>query len=455
MPVTEALVAFAGRPAHAAPERMPALVRSLVDTVAVALPGLDEVLSVERWAATEPTQGRSTVWGRGATVAASRAALLNGTAAHALDYDDAVPAMPLHPSAVLWPAVLAAAEAHGATWADALAAVDVGNAVVRAITETLPSDDHYGRGWHTTSTVGRIAAVAALTRLLALDEGAARHALGIVASTAAGSRAAFGTTTKPLHAGLAAHDAVVAVGMALAGVDADPDQLDHPMGFLAQYGVGGPRPDFSARLEHWASTWPASWSLKQFPSCYGTHYAVDAALLVGPELGTAPDVTAITVRVHPGSLRPLLGRRPATGPEGRFSLEYTVASALHDGSLGLDSFTDTALHRPAVARMQGLVVVEADAAPADLPVVAGTPYAHVRVVLADGSEHARLVTTTHGDAADPLTDDELDAKARSCARAAGWSSDGASALIATLRGTEHGSAVDLSALRRTRQEGTS
>jgi 2-methylcitrate dehydratase PrpD len=193
--------------------------------------------------------------------------------------------------------VLAAAEAHGATWADALAAVDVGNAVVRAITETLPSDDHYGRGWHTTSTVGRIAAVAALTRLLALDEGAARHALGIVASTAAGSRAAFGTTTTPLHARLAALDAVVAVGMALAGVDADPDQLDHPMGFLAQYGVGGPRPDFSARLEHWASTWPEL--VDQAVPVLLRHPLRRRRRAAGrSRAGTAPDVTAITVRVQ-------------------------------------------------------------------------------------------------------------------------------------------------------------
>lgn len=445
MTVTESLVAFSTSAPYAAPARVPVLVATLVDTVGVALPGVAELPALQRWDAADPAPGGATVWGRG-TASTSRAALLNGTAAHALDFDDAVPASPLHPSTVLWPAVLAVAEVRGSTWTDALAAVDVGNAVVRAVTEALPGDAHYGRGWHTTSTVGRIAAVCALARLLHLDATTTRHALGIVASTAAGSRASFGTATKPLHAGLAAHDAVVAVAMAEAGMDAHPAQLDSPLGFLALYGEPADRTAFAARLAHRAAAWPQDWSLKRYPSCYGTHYALDAVLALAPSVSGA--VQRVDVRVHPGSLRPLIARRPTTGAEGRFSLEYTVASALADGRLGLDAFTDLALHRETVVALMDRVHVRGEGEPADLPEVVGLPYAHVRVVTA-GATHERLVTVTHGDARDPLSAAEVDGKALACAAAAGWDELESREVVARLRTAPAGGTVDLSALRRT------
>ena len=116
----------------------------------------------------------------------------------------------------------------------------VGNAVDRALGEALPMDVHYGRGWHSTATVGRLAAVAALARLHGLDVAQTRQALGLVASMAGGSIANFGTGTKPLHAGLAARDAVSAVRAGARGLDANPAQLEHRLGFLAAFGE--PRP---------------------------------------------------------------------------------------------------------------------------------------------------------------------------------------------------------------------
>jgi 2-methylcitrate dehydratase PrpD len=437
MSVTGTLVAFAAEAGDAAPERVPTLVASLVDTVGVALPGAASLPALARWDAADPAPGGATVW-CGGSASPSRAALLNGTAGHALDFDDAVPGSPLHPSTVLWPAVLTVAETRGRTWTDAFAAVDVGNAALRAVTEVLPGDVHYARGWHTTSTVGRIAGVVALVRLLRLDATVAHHAVGIAASMAAGSRASFGTATKPLHAGLAAHDAVVAVALAEAGIDAHPDQLDAPLGFLAQYGEAGPRDGFAVELAAAARTWPQQWSLKRHPSCYGTHYAVDAALALAPAVDAAT-VQRVDVRVHPGSLRPLIDRAPTSGLEARFSLEHCVAVALVDGAVGLDAFDDAAIRRPDVVAVRERVQVHAEDG--------DRSYAHVRVVTASG-EHERQVTVTRGDARDPLTEAEVDAKAVECAVAAGWGEGDARSLVAHLRRAPQGGPVDLAPLRR-------
>src|SRR5690606_22714486 len=210
------------------------------------------VRAVSQWAESEPSVGSAVVWGSPVRRGDGQAALLNGTAGHALDFDDACPSMPLHPSTVLWPALLAMVddEVEPARLVEAL---DVGNAALRAIGEALPMATHYGRGWHSTSTVGRLAAVAAVARLRALDITTTQHALGAVASMASGSVANFGTSTKPLHAGLAARDAVFAVAVAEHGLDAAPDSLEHPSGFFALYGEprGIDEDRFAQRLEHW------------------------------------------------------------------------------------------------------------------------------------------------------------------------------------------------------------
>src|SRR5690606_27852074 len=138
--------------------------------VGVALAGrhAPAVRAVGDWAAAEPSRGDAVVWGSPVRRGAGQAALLNGTAGHALDFDDACPTMPLHPGTVLWPAILAVADRR--TDPDRVVrAVDVGNAVLRAIGEALPMAAHYERGWHATSTIGRLAAVAALAQLRGLD----------------------------------------------------------------------------------------------------------------------------------------------------------------------------------------------------------------------------------------------------------------------------------------------
>ena len=210
----------------------------------------------------------------------------------------------MHPSAVLMPALVTVAEDRGLDGRRVVEAYDVGAATFRAVAELLPQHVHYARGWHTTATVGRLAAVAAVVRLVGASTGTAQHALGIVSSQAAGSRPNFGSMTKPLHAGCAARDAVMAVELAEAGFTANPDELEARDGFFDRYGdpdlapVGDPGETLAERLEHWADAWPEDWGLKRYPACYGTHRGIDAALALRSRVDPAA-VETIRVTVHP------------------------------------------------------------------------------------------------------------------------------------------------------------
>lgn len=448
---TDALVEYAlGRtdPAAEAP-----IIRSLVDTVGVTLAGFDSdvIEALDRWGQTELAPGDAVVWGRAQTASPSRAALINGTAAHALDFDDAAPSMPMHPSAVVWPAVLAWTDVHETDTDAVLRAADIGQTVFRAIGEALPMKVHYARGWHSTATVGRLAATASLIHLAGLTTDQARSAVGIAATMAAGAVANFGTMTKPMHAGQAAQDAVVAVGMAKAGLTANPSQLDHPKGYFSLFGVAEhPRADLADRLRFWQDDWAQEWTLKRYPACYGTHRAVDAIIELHDEIGSsAAEFDQIEVRVHPSALEPLISHLPSTGLEGKFSMPYTMVRALTEGRLDLDAFTDERVNGDGVlAMMERVNVVTADA-PSTRPDLAGAHFAEVAVTLPSGSRFERLVEISRGDARNPLTDAEVDAKFLACCAVAGWGSDEAGELLVRMRALPSGGT--LASLRRSLQ----
>lgn len=426
MGVTHVLGAFAAGDEAAATDHAPEVTRALLDTVAVALGarGAEGDRVLRTWAAGESSTGPATVWTSGEAASPSVAALVNGTAGHLLDYDDVSPSMPLHPSTVLLPALVAVAEARGVGPGRFTAAYDVGAAAFRAVAEVLPQRVHYARGWHTTSTVGRLAAVAALVRLTGADESTARHALGLVASLAAGSRANFGSMTKPLHAGAAARDAVMALELAEAGFTANEAELDAPSGFLERYGasdlgpVGLAAETVDERLAYWLDAWPSDWGLKRYPSCYGTHRGIDATLALRDRAeGRVP--RSIHATLHPRGTRPLRTSPPTTGTEAKFSLEYTLAVAWLRGAVTLQDFTDEALADPAVQTLMASVVVEESEVPPVGPEEYTSGYTVVEVVLDDGATETARVDVTHGQNADPLTDAELRAKLHDCAAAGG------------------------------------
>lgn len=414
------------------PEHRIAVERVLVDTVGVAAIGLqtDVLEHLLGWLASEGlldrAEGGAAVWSTERRVAPSIAALVNGTAAHALDWDDAAPLMPMHPGTVLMPALLAMAD-DAPVGADRLVhAYSVGSAVFRALAEALPSEVHYGRGWHTTSTVGRLAATCALSVLLDLTAGQVRNALGVAASSAAGTRANFGTMTKSLHAGLAARDAVVAVGLARTGFTANTAVLEGPAGFFALYGASPDTDDgrmardshdadqWAERLVVWENAWVRDYAIKRYPSCYATHRAIDAILALRDAVGTDDTVIGIDVQVEPTGLRPLRTELPTTGLEAKFSLPYTVATALVRGRVGLADFEPDLVGAADVADLMGRITVGEGASVMNRGSASPEPVAEVTVLTREGRTLTTRVTHSRGDARNPLDDAEIAEKFAEC-----------------------------------------
>ena len=443
--VTATIVAFALREVLPERELPESVARALIDTVGVALAarGVEAEPLVRHWTLANSSSGVSTVWTSGDLVSPSNAALINATAAHVLDYDDISPTRPMHPSAVLMPAILALAQARGCDPRLITTAYSVGAAVFRAVADALPHEFHYERGWHTTSTVGRLAAVAALIALCRPTPQQGARALGIVASLAAGTLANFGTMMKPLHAGLAARDAIMALELAEAGFTANEASIETKHGFLDLYGTDpSRRPDPSAidfmnTLEEWRDAWVSDWGIKRYPACYATHRALDAAL----RMRRAHEVTSarhIVVTVHPEGLRPLLTGIPTTSNEAKFTMAFVVATALLTGDLRLRDFDDDALLSPEVlALMEKISVEESPLPPWGPPEYAGG-FAVVSVEMVDGKTVFERADVTQGDSRSPLSEAEMTAKFRDCCSSGDLSSAQADHLYGVLENLVRG-----------------
>lgn len=401
-----------------------ALMLTMLDTLGVSLGGQStEVTRVlGDWSRQHVINGSSLIWGQNGTSDSSRAALLNGTAAHALDFDDASPSMPMHSSAVVWPALLAVADERGCSLEQLFCAATIGQASFRAIAEALPMRSHYPRGWHSTATIGRLAAALAVARLVNMSVEQTQFALGIAASMAAGSIANFGTMTKPLHAGQAAHDAVVAVQLAEAGLTANQSQLDHPMGFFALLGEAShDRSGLKERLSYWETAWKTDISIKRYPSCYGTHRAIDAMLTLRDELAQSETIEQVEITVQEGGLDPLIAHSPRSGLEAKFHLGYTVGLAATKGSVELTDFSQDWVPSPEAMVFADLIQISTAGSPPGATESVNESFSQLRVTTTSGRTLEKTVIHTRGDARNPISADELKQKAVSCGMYGGYS----------------------------------
>ena len=302
---------------------------------------------------------------------ASIAALVNGTFGHALDFDDGIVLAPVHPSSVVVSALLSAAS--GLSGRQMLDAYAVGVEVAVKLAAAI-GIDHYHRGWHGTGTIGVFGAVAALSHARKLDPDVTQIAFGIATSMCSGVQRNFGTMTKPLHTGWAAHNGVIAVDLAQSGFSAATDALEAKSGFFQVYGTERSRPELLKGLgSPWAIDDPGM-SLKRFACCYASHRPMVGLLTLRGELGLdAQNVDTVQCFLAPGSLRALIYPRPTTGLEGKFSLEYALAAGVLDGKYNLRSFSDDAVSRPAIQALLSKITVAEDPRCA-----AGDPHAETR-----------------------------------------------------------------------------
>lgn len=299
----------------------------------------------------------TTLIGTGDRVTAAQAALVNGTAGHALDYDDVLSTFLGHPSAPVLPAVLALAE-RGELPGRAVVAAFVAGFEAESLFGRTIVPGHYERGWHSTATLGTFGAAAACAHLLGLDEGQWRHALGLAATQAAGLKASFGTMGKPFHAGKAAQNGLMAATLACRGMTSAPDAFEAHLGFAH---ATSPHLDGS-QLDAVA---PEDFDIRQVlfkhhAACYLVHSTVEGVLALRRDGLAADDIEALTVRATPMHLDTCGIAEPATPLEAKFSLRYAAAVALVTGSAAESAFDERVVRDPAVQAVLERVEVVTD-----------------------------------------------------------------------------------------------
>ncbi|ASW57968.1 2-methylcitrate dehydratase [Plantactinospora sp. KBS50] len=360
----------------------------------------------------------------GPLLPAAGAALVNGTLAHSLDFDDTHLPSVLHPSACVVPAALAVAQERGSSGARLLTAIAVGDEVCNRLglasyVPQLRNSLFFEKGLHATSICGTVGAAAAAAMLLDLDTAGIASALGIAASMGAGLLEAnrTGGTVKPVHCGWGAQAGVEAAAFAAEGITGPPTVFEGRFGFLRAHLDDAYDPE--AVTAELGTRWELLRTVyKPYPSNHFTHAGIDCALALRAE-GLDPDlVEAIELGVA-GAPRRTIGEpaaekiAPRSGYHAKFSGPYTVATALlGGGGLGvyLDDFTDDMLRDPRrMALARKVTVVTDDVCDREFPRRFG---AVLRVRTRDGRRWEHRVGSSRGGPGHPLTQPELEEKFR-------------------------------------------
>jgi 2-methylcitrate dehydratase PrpD len=390
--------------------------QGILDTVGVTLAGARDETTTVVAAALRKTAapGPALIFGTPDHVDALNAALINGTASHALDFDDCSNSLGGHPSAPILPALWAIAPgSSGKAFIAAYAAgVECETRLARAV-----NFHHYEKGWHPTATLGTFGSAAACGHLLALTPDQLATALALAASMASGIKANFGTMTKPFHVGHTTRNGLLAALLAKEGMTADMGALEHPQGFFAVYnGAGNFNPD--RLLDHWGDPFDLidpGIAFKRHPCCGSTHPAVDAMLYLRETYDLAPErVAKVESWTHPRRLQHTNRPNPQSGLDGKFSIQYVLARALMHGIVSMAHFSDDAVRDPAtralMTRVQSAPDAEAKHETND------HFYCRLKITTTAGEAFEHFVDRPVGrDRDHPLPAGALEAKFRDCA----------------------------------------
>ena len=382
--------------------------RTLLNFLGCALggcrdPAVEHALAVLREFSGPP---QAALLGRGERLDLLSASFINGAAANAHDFDDTHLPTVIHPAAPVVPAALALSEKFPVSGAELLHAIVLGLEVECRIGNAV-SPWHYAHGWHITSTCGVIGAAAAAARILKLDEAKTAAALGLAANQACGLIESLGTMAKSVSVGNAPRNGLFAALLAERGYTAAPQTIEGPRGFAQ---VMGREPDLSKITAGLGSAWESARNTyKPYPCGIVLHPMIDALL----GLRTAAKLDFQSIRKVSVKGHPLLRQRtdrpnPASGREAQVSLQHTAAVCLRYGAAGLREYSDAVAAEPAMQAFGKKVEVLDDAA---LPVEATEVVIHT----ADGRTHKREVKAPLGSFANPMSDAQLEAKARALA----------------------------------------
>lgn len=399
--------------------------KAILDTLGVALAGAGSAGSeiVQREiAATGCLAGHATLFGTTMRAPARFAALANGAAMHADDYDDTFHPSRVHPSAPVVAALFADAEIKGSSGRDVLTAFNVGVEVTCKVSQAI-DNEHYQRGYHATGTCGVFGAAAAVCNLRALSPEQTRFALGIAGSSSSGLRENFGTMVKPLHTGRAAENGWLAASLAAAGFTAAPTILEGDRGFFM---AGGGRYDEKIIRGRMGSPWTFASpgvGIKPFPSGALTHPAMSKMRDLVIEHDIKPnEVARVGIRTNRLLPENLTYHRPVTGLQGKFSMEFCLASILVLRRAGLAEFTDAVALRPEIQEAIGKIdyTTYSDQEAKEGRYTRLTSF--IDIQLKSGQVISARADEARGSAAMPMSENEVAEKFRECAAFAGWSS---------------------------------
>jgi 2-methylcitrate dehydratase PrpD len=405
--VTASLAAFVSGPVPAAApqEVVHQAKRCLIDWLGVALAGSREPgTEIVRETAEAMSPGADAwVVGSRRRVGAPFAALVNGFAAHVLDYDDTFNPgrTTVHGSAPVWPAVMAAASLRRLGGADAIAAFLAGfETEVRVA--LAAGAGHYDAGWHVTGTVGHLGAAAAASRVLGLGTEQVVAALGTAATQAAGMKAVYGSMGKALHPGKAAMDGLLSAALCARGFTSSDTAIEGHRGFLHLF---APDPEPARALEGLGERWTVlDDGFKAYACGSLTHPSIDAVIALRRAHGITPDrIARIDLDVHDYVITTTGLAEPRTGLEGKFSIFHCAAVAAVDGAARLAQFTDERVNDGEVTAVRGRVHARHDPAKAK-------DAATVTITLTDGTAFSHTTAHNRGTPGNPVPDDEIEAK---------------------------------------------
>ena len=366
--------------------------QALMDFIGVTVAGMEEPLSQILIAEAEEAGGhpQATIIGSNSRANVQQAALINGSAGHAHDYDDVHINMGGHPTVPVAPVVFALGEHLDSSGSDLLTAFIAG-VDVECILGRYAGPSHYAKGWHATGTLGTFGAAAAASVLRKLDTPTTAAALGIAGTQAAGLKSQFGTMCKPLHAGHAAATGVQAASLASREFSSRLDILEANQGFMSTQSESVSEERFSVALSNRA--FAQNICFKYHAACYLTHSSIEAvSSLCNANLFAPGDIESVEIRVNAGHFDVCNIEKPATGLEAKFSLRFTAAMAM----AGIDTssisiFTDKLTQQPELIALADKVRVTAHTSP--------KPESIVTMTLLNGETHTEAVNV-----AIPMTD---------------------------------------------------
>lgn len=394
---------------------------AIIDSLGTVFAGLDEdsVVLVRNLAEGESGEGNAPVFGTGRRLSPSAAALANGSAAHALDFDNiSLTVSGFIGSPTLF-AILAILERQqGPVSGRRLVEAYVAGWEVEAAIARGLGVDHYSRGWHSTATLGHFGAAIGAAKLLGLDAGAIRSAIGVAASETSGLRTMIGNMTNPFHVGKAARNGVTAASLAAAGFQAEQNVIEHPYGVAVAFNGKG-NFDLAAMTAGLGRDWDLvdpGLVIKVYPCCGLIHSAIDAMLLLRNDGVAAADVATISVAVHALVPPTMKFDLPSTGYEAKFSTPFCMATALQEGAAKLAHFTTERTRKPEILDLMRRVEMRVHPDLVDPSTFLIREFSEVTVTMTDARELTRRVNRieNRGSRGNPADYDLIAAKFEDC-----------------------------------------